>query len=490
MTAVVMLRARYLLTGAHAELIEDGAIAWQADKICAAGSYGALRNQFPEAPCREFSNHVVMPGLVNAHDHGRGLGTLQMGVADGPLEEWISGLFALRAVDPYLAALYDGLILLSAGVTTTTHQHNPCDWRFLHEELLETARGYRDAGIRACIGIPLMDQNTLSYIGTDPFLERLPRPLAAALRNAGFAGSLPPPADLISTGRTLAKTWKDNKLHWLCWGPVGPQWCSDGLLEQLVTEAEGNPVHIHTLETKTQRGYGLRKYGKSPVTHLRDIGLLKPNVTCAHCVWLDEDDISALAASGAKVAHNPSSNLRLRSGIARTVRLLDAGVQVGLGLDGQALNDDQDIWQEMRLAKGLAFERCASGAFVSGRDVLSMATKDGAAITGGPLRGELLPGNMADLLAIRLDRIVGPYLDVRIGILDAVLGRAKPLDIDTVIVGGETRVDGGNPAGQQLNEVQARLASALGAPKLEGQLLRETLAAQLGPYLQDLYAGW
>jgi cytosine/adenosine deaminase-related metal-dependent hydrolase len=262
------------------------------------------------------------------------------------------------------------------------------------------------------------------------------------------------------------------------------------LLEQLITEAEGNPVHIHTLETKTQREYGLRKYGKSPVTHLRDIGLLKPNVTCAHCVWLDEDDIASLAATGAKVAHNPSSNLRLRSGIARTVRLLDAGVQVGLGLDGQALNDDQDIWQEMRLAKGLAFERRASGAFVSGRDVLSMATKDGAAITGGPLRGELLPGNMADLVAIRLDRIVSPYLDVRIGILDAVLGRGKPLDVDTVIVGGEIRVDGGNPAGQQLKEVRARLASALGVPKSEGQLLREALAAQLGPYLQDLYAGW
>jgi 5-methylthioadenosine/S-adenosylhomocysteine deaminase len=489
-SAVQLLRAHYLLTSASAELIQDGAVAWRDGEIIASGSYADVHRIFPSAPCKTLAYHLVMPGLINAHDHGRGLGTLQMGVVDGPLEEWISGLFALRALDPYLAALYDGLNLLASGVTTTTHQHNPSDWRMLEQELVDTARGYRDAGIRACIGVPLMDQNTLSYLGTEPFLERLPQPLAARLREAGFPGALPSADDLIGVGRSLGRSWKDNKLHWTCWGPVGPQWCSNSLLERIAAEAADDPVHIHTVETRTQRAYGLRTYGTTPIAHLSGIGFLKPNVTCAHCVWLEDGDVFALAESGARVAHNPSSNLRLRSGIAPIVRLLDAGVPVGLGLDGQTLNDDQDMWLEMRLARGLAFEARSSRSFLSARDVIAMATITGAAITGGPQRGQLTPGSCADMMAIRLDRITNPYLDARTGILDAVFGRAKPLDIDTVFVGGEVRIDAGRPVSISIADVQARLASSLSHAKSDTQLMREALAAQLGPHLRDLYAHW
>ncbi len=490
LSTVSLLRTRYLLTDASAELLEDGAIAWRDGQIVAAGPYATLQEMFSEAPCKSFMNHLVMPGLINAHDHGRGVGTLQMGVADGPLDVWIGGLFSLRALDPYLAALYDGLILLASGVTTTTHQHNPCDWQSLEQELLDVAKGYRDAGIRACIGVPLMDQNSLSYVGTNAFLERLPVALAAALREEGFPGTLLPAERMIGTGKRLAEAWTNNPFHWLCWGPVGPQWCSDGLLERITAEAADNPVHIHAVETRIQRAYGLRVYEKSPIAHLLDLGFLKPNVTCAHCVWIDESDIEALARSGANVAHNPSSNLRLRSGIAPVMQLLEAGVSVGLGLDGQGLNDDQDMWLEMRLARGLALEPGISNAYLSARKTMAMATTAGAAITGGPRRGELVPGASADMVAIRLDRVASPYLDSRMGIVEAVFGRAKPLDIDTVFVGGAAKIEAGRPVGISLAEIQTRLAEFLAEPKPGRQLLREALAAQLGPHLQDLYSDW
>jgi len=488
MNETQLLRASHLLTEASATLMEDGAIAWVDEQIIATGSYTELRARFPDAACHHFRNHLVMPGLINAHDHGRGLGTLQMGVPDAPLELWISGLFALRALDPYLVALCDGLTLLAAGVTTTTHQHNPCDWRNLEQELIDTARGYRDAGIRACIGVPLMDQNALSYLGAEPFLACLPTALAAELRNAGFADPISSSQGMIDVGKTLRAAWKNNSWHWLCWGPVGPQWCSDGLLEKIAEEAGDAPVHIHTVETSTQKAYGERIYGETPIAHLQTLGFLNSNVTCAHCVWLSDQDIVALQRSNAKVAHNPSSNLRLRSGIAPILRLRDAGITVGLGLDGQTLNDDQDMWLEMRLARGLAVEPGVAGRALTASNVFSMATSAGAEITGGPLRGLLAPGHAADMIAISLNRISSPYLDSRTGLIEAVFGRAKPADVEAVFVGGRLSVEAFRSTNIDRSLVEEKLAEFLAQSKNAGQVAKESLVAQLLPHYRRIYS--
>lgn len=489
---VILARARHVLPDASAELIDDGAVVWQGESILAVGGFAELRTAYPQAECLQFSNHLIMPGLINAHDHGRGLGTLQMGVPDAPLEIWISGLFTLRAIDPYLAALFDGLTLLASGVTTTTHQHNPCNWANLEQELIDTARGYRDAGIRACIGLPLMDQNTLSYIGAKAFLERLPSPFAEEIRTAGLADPMPPSHDMIAVGRSLRDRWKNETQYWLCWGPVGPQWCSDRLLQEVSDVAGKEPVHIHTVETRTQAAYGLRVYGESPIAHLKTLGLLRQNVTCAHCVWVTDADISALAQSGAKVAHNPSSNLRLRSGTAPVLQLRNAGIVVGLGLDGGAINDDQDMWLEMRLARGLAVEPGAAGRALAAREVLAMATTAGAAITGGPglMRGALKPDAASDMTIICLDRICSPYLDSRTDLVEAVFGRAKPSDVDAVIVGGTARIQSGKHVSIARKSVEDHLKEVLSEAKPPGQLAREALVGRLTAHLLALYADW
>jgi cytosine/adenosine deaminase-related metal-dependent hydrolase len=491
-SAVRLARARYVLPHAEAALLDDGAVAWAGGRVLGVGSYAELRAAHADAACWSFPDHLILPGLINAHDHGRGLGTLQMGVSDGPLELWLSGLFTLRAIDPYLAALYDGIQLLASGVTTTTHQHNPCDWRNLEQELIDTARGYADAGIRACIGLPLMDQNTLSYVGATAFLERLPVGLAEEVRQSGLAAPLPEPSALIAIGHRLRERWRGDARHWLCWGPVGPQWCSDRLLAAVTEACRGEPVHIHVAETRTQAAFGQRFYGTTPVGHLDRIGFLAGNVTCAHGVWLREGDIGLLAARSAKVAHNPSSNLRLRSGIAPVLDLLDGGVTTGIGLDGQTLGDDQDMWTEMRLARGLAVTPGIAGRSLTARALIAMATTAGAAIVMGPgaRLGAIVPDAAADFAAVRLDRVRGPYLDPRTDLIDAVVGRAKPADVDTVVVAGEMQVGAGRPMRIARADVEARLRDSLAVPKSGHQEGRERLSAALAVHLARLYGGW
>jgi cytosine/adenosine deaminase-related metal-dependent hydrolase len=492
-TAPVRLaRARYVLPSASSELFEDGALAWADGKVLDVGRYDDVRTIHPEAECWSFPDHLILPGLINAHDHGRGLGTLQMGVSDGPLEVWLSGLFALRTLDPYLAALYDGVQLLASGITTTTHQHNPRDWRNLERELIETARGYSDAGIRACIGVPLMDQNTLSYIGSNAFLRRLPAALAAEVRQSELAAPLPDPHELIAVGLSLRERWQGDDRQWLCWGPVGPQWCSDRLLAAIREVCRKEPIHIHMAETRTQVAFGRKRYGTTLVYHLDRIGFLASDVTCAHCVWVSDDDIGLLAARDVKVAHNPSSNLRLHSGIAPVLKLSDCGVTMGIGLDGHALNDDQDMWSEMRLARALAFAPGILGRSLPAREMLAMATTGGAAIVKAPgnYLGAIAPFGVADFAAVRLDRVRGPYLDLRTDLIDTLLGRAKPIDVDTVVVSGEFSVRAGEPTRVARADIETRLRDLLLAPKSRAQEEREQLSTALIDYIVQLYRNW
>ena len=174
------------------------------------------------------------------------------------------------------------------------------------------------------------------------------------------------------------------------------------------------------------------------------------------------------------------------------LRLREAGVTVGIGLDGQALADDQDMWAELRLARGLASTPSPAGEALSARALLAMATRAGAAVVMGaaPLLGTIAPGSAADFFALRLDRVRGPYLDARTDLLDAVLGRAKPTDVDTAVVAGEARLRDGRPVGLVRGDIEARLAASLAEPKSPAQETRERLAAALASHLRDVYADW
>ena len=450
------IRSAFVLERADSELIRDGTVVWRGDRIIAVGPSWKMAQDHPTIRPRDLGECLIMSGLVNAHDHGRALGTLRMGVTDGPLELWLPNLFSQPALPPDIAAHYEGLLQLSVGITTTVHQHNPGDWRNLEAELQATAEGYTKAGLRACIGIPMMDRNMLSYGGSEALFAAMDPADVVAIRSQ--VSDAPPLGrrDMLDIGRRLADRWKDSGLSWLCWGPVGPQWCSDELLADVREIAKADePIHIHLAETRRQVVFGLREYGVSPALHLRQLGFLGPDVACAHCVWLDGEDRAALAETGAFAVCNPSSNLRLQSGRADIRALRADGVRLALGLDGQTLNDDQDIWTELRLARSLTAEMGGFGRVKSPETLFDMVGVTAAAATGGPVsgRGEIIAGGAADMIAIDLSAISGPWTSTNVPLIDRVLSRGCPRDVILSIVAGQFRFDG-------REEIDAKLIAA------------------------------
>jgi cytosine/adenosine deaminase-related metal-dependent hydrolase len=248
---------------------------------------------------------------------------------------------------------------------------------------------------------------------------------------------------------------------------------------------------MHLLETIYQREYAQRRTGGSAIDHLERLGMLTPALTLGHGVWLSEQDVEKIAASGAMICHNPSSNLRLHSGTAPVNAFLSKGVGVALGIDEAGINDDRDMLLEARLALVLHREPGLASIGPSAAEVLRMTTEHGALTTGfGTTIGRLDVGCRADVTVVDWSQVAYPYLDEQIGVVDAVMRRAKPSMVRSVIVGGRpvfhdgrfTRVD----EAAALDELRQTLA----APITEAVRQRRRLAAELLPYAKDVYAGW
>jgi len=376
-----LVRGKFVIVG-PARVIADAAVYHKDGRIQAVGPYEELRLKYrPDAELGSDA-YLVMPGLVNAHQHGRGLSPLQFGILDDSLEPWIHSLWSQKQVDPYWDTLYTCIRLIESGVTATLHSNysrNPNDWE---EEIEASLQAYQDAGIRVAFAIDIANQNAVVYEQDQRFLSSLPKNLQAKMKAFLATKRSLTPEEYFAFFDQISARYQgagQEKVRILL-GPVGPQWVSDDVLRQISRKAaESNAaIHIHMLETMYQKGYAQRTYGKTFGEHLNDLELLGPNVSCAHCVWLSEKDLDILASSGTSVIHNPSANLRLRSGIAPLGGMLARGINVGIGTDNGSLNDDDDIFQDMRLALQIhrvpgLHEWCPSAA-----DILKMATINGA----------------------------------------------------------------------------------------------------------------
>lgn len=473
----------------------DFALCVEGATIVETGSYQELRQRYPTAEVVGSAGYCLLPGLVNSHDHGRGLGTLPLGVPDDLLEIWLPGLFSQPGIDRYQLARYEGQLLLRSGVCTTAHSHNPMRWEALFDEAAETLRGYRETGVRVAFHPPMIDQNPLVYAERERFLAGLPTTLHEAAQ--GFLQSVPLTHDDYFTHlHTLFTQHHDAEGHrtHIQVSPAGGQWCSDELILRAVDFAQqhGTRLQMHMLETRYQRHYAYRRWGKSFVQHLADIGALSPWLTLAHMVWIDSSDLPLLAEHGVGVAHNPSSNLRLRSGVARIPAMVEAGIQVGVGLDGQALDDDQDYLRELRLAWTLANRPGAEARTVTASEVLHMGTAGGSAITLGsatPL-GTLVPGALADLVLLDWAAIQGVWASPDLPSLDLLLRRANRTQVQHVMVHGSWVVWDGQSTTVDEAETVAAIRSELNG--LEPTVLSESAAAAraLAPYLRRFYAAW
>jgi cytosine/adenosine deaminase-related metal-dependent hydrolase len=262
-------------------------------------------------------------------------------------------------------------------------------------------------------------------------------------------------------------------------------------IRRTADEHDSAPVQIHLVESPYQAIYGQRRYGKSIVAHLDELGFLGPATSGAHGVWVSANDRRLLADRGTVLVHNPSSNLVLFNGIAPLADLLDSGVQLGFGLDAAGLNDTQDYLTDLRLALFLQRRPGWDRRVVSPTDLLAMATHGGAAALGmGSSLGRLEPGCHADLVLINRSRLYGsPYVSPSAPADEVLLRRATAADVDHVMVAGRLVIEHGQAVGIDEEAIQRRVTASL--EQIYEQLeSADTLFEQLEPHLATFYRAW
>ena len=490
-----LIRGRYILSapgdGGSIETLYDAAVFQEDGVIIDVGSFEALRAQYTPDVELGGPNYAIIPGLVNSHHHGRGVTTLQMGTCDDCLEMWILAGWGRRPYDHYLMTLYTAINMLESGTTTVMYNHPQTAADTLKEDVDAVLKGFLDAGMRVAFSSYLRNQNRVVYADDTDFLGRLPVDLANDVRRYLAASHMSDDDYFAFCDEVYRQYHSDasGKVRVLL-SPANVQWNSDDFLLRTKEQAARlqTGIHMHLVESPYQKDYGLRTWGKTPVQHLQDLEFLGPEVSFAHSVWLTENDIEILADSGATVCHNASSNLRLKNGIAPVNPMLARGVNVAMGTDSTAINDDDDLIQEMRLVSKLHRQPGLTEPAITTEHVFGMATANAAAPTGfaGAI-GTLRPGYRADMLLIRLDELAEPYLDEDLPPVEVILGRTKSRDIGATIVDGKIITQNGRHQRVNKNDVARELREQLAQPVEPQTLAVRRMAAQLSPYVERFY---
>ena len=251
----------------------------------------------------------------------------------------------------------------------------------------------------------------------------------------------------------------------------------------------GTGIQTHVTESLPEKLLGPKFYGKSVIKHLHDLGVLSPGFSMAHGVWVSEEDIQILVETGASISHNPSSNLRLRAGILPLNALQNLGATVGLGMDGTAIGDDEDMFAEMRLAARLHREPQMKQKAPSWQDIFRIATQGSAKLLLQETSiGQLSPGYKADLVLVDWEAVTWPWIAPEADPLEVMLMRAKAADVHTVLVDGQVVLKAGQPTGFNLQEIANELAAQLTAsPNRDAY---RDLFAEIRPYMESWYAAW
>ena len=496
--AVSLVRSRAMITktlsATEWEEIPDGAVLQEDGIITAVGTYDDLHRKHPAVPVIGTGKEILLPGFVNGHHHV-GLTPVQLGSPDMPLELWFVTRMVARNLNIYLDTLYSAFEMIGSGITTVQHIHGwlPGDLAEVEARTAELIRAYEDIGMRVSYCFALRDQNRLVYQADEEFVKSLPKELQGPMQRwyDRFQLSLEDNLDLF---KTLHRSHNAKRRVKVQLAPANLHWCSDKALAALseLSRSYDTPMHMHLVETAYQKEYAQRRGGGTAVDYIERFGMLGPNLTLGHGVWLNESDIEKLAASGSCICHNCSSNFRLRSGVAALNRFEAVGINTAMGLDEAGINDDRDMLQEMRLVLRAHRVPGMGDAEVPGMaQVLRMATIGGARTT--PYRetlGTLEVGKGADLSLVDWDSVAYPYLDELTPTLDAVIQRAKASAVTTVMCDGEviykdgsfTRVDRDGA----LKQLHDDLSKALSDDEVE----RRKLSKALLPHARRFYADY
>src|SRR5919199_347799 len=371
-----------LFTNAHVVVMdgagtehEDGWIQVEDGRVAAVGAGE------PPGPGEDLGGAVVTPGLVNTHHHL--YQTLTRARAQtANLFGWLRELYPVWAgidEEAEYAAARTGLAELALSGCTTVFDH--------HYVFPRGRTGLIEAEVRAAqeLGLRIVASRGSMDLGESD-------------------GGLPPDSlveeldDVLADTERLAALAEDDGRVQVAVAPCSPFSVTGRLMTESAELARrlGLPLHTHLAETVEEEDYCRELYGCRPVEYLEQLGWLAEDVWCAHCVHLDARDVATFAATGTGVAHCPSSNLRLGAGVAPLRALRDAGVRVGLGVDGSASNERNDLFLEVKQALLVARGRDGPAALTA-RDALALGTRGGAAVLRGDDMGSLEPGKRADL---------------------------------------------------------------------------------------------
>ena len=412
-SAETVIEARWVIpVEPHGVVLNDHAVAISGDRIAAVLPRDEMRRRCKADRTHDLSTHALIPGLVNLHTHAAM--TLMRGLADDlRLMDWLEKhIWPAEARHVSAQFVYDGTLLacaemLRGGVTCFN------DMYFFPEM---AGRAAVDARIRAVLGIVVIEFPT------------------------AYASD---PQDYLRKGLAMRDELKSEALLSFCMAPHAPYTVSDKSFEQILTLSEQLqiPITTHLHETRSEIRESESKFGMRPLTRLEKLGLLGPSFIAVHAVHLDQVEIALLAQLGASIAHCPSSNLKLASGIAPVGAMLSAGMNVGIGTDGAASNNRLDVLYEMRLAALLAKAASDNAETLPAHVALRMATLNAAKALGLDQKiGSVETGKCADLCAVNLASIeLSPCYDPASHLVYAA-GREN---VSHIWVGGKLLVEQG-----------------------------------------------
>lgn len=392
---------------ADRRVIENGAVAVHAGHIVAVGTAEELEVRYRPRQWLRVEGRLVLPGLINAHTHAAM--SLYRGVADDlALEEWLRDyIFPLEAQHTTAEFVYWGtklaaLEMIRGGITTFA------DMYYFEEQV---ARAASEAGLRVVAGETILD---------------FPSPDFAT------------PAEALRYTEEFIRRWRDHPLVVPAVAPHSAYACSADTLQAAATLAEraGVPLLIHLAETRAEVEEGKKRNGQTPVQYLAKLGVLTPHTVAKHCVWVNERDRVLLAEKGASCVHNPSSNMKLASGVMALEALRAAGVAVGLGTDGPAgSNNDFNLFEEMDLAAKLQKVTSGDPRALPAAEALALATSEGARALGlGQEIGSIEPGKRADLIVVRRD---APHALPAYDVYSQIVYSLKASDVESSIINGQ-----------------------------------------------------
>jgi len=383
--ADLVIQARWVIpVRPRGQALEDAAVVINGGRIIDVLPVAQLAARYQVTQTVILNDHVLVPGLINLHTHA-GM-TLMRGLADDlPLMQWLNEhIWPAEKKVISEGFVHDSTLLgcaemLSGGVTCFNEMY------FYPEAAAEAAI---QAGLRANLGLIVLEFPTSYAHDAEDYLQK---------------------------GLNSRDNWRGHALLSASLAPHAPYTISDETFGKVLTYADqlGIGIHTHVHETQDEISQSIAQHGVRPLQRLANLSLLGPNIVAAHCVHLQPEEMSLLAEYGCHVAHCPTSNLKLASGIASIAELLMKGVNVGIGTDGAASNNRLDMFSEMRMAALLAKGTSGDAAALPASQALEMATLSAAkALCMEEKIGSIEVGKMADLVAVRIaDSEILPCFD-------------------------------------------------------------------------------